>query len=136
MDQETTEKKRYELAFLLESIEAEDELIKMCVAQGAEALGEGAASLVQLSYPIRKKSSAFFGSITFSALPGQIRGLSQALSRLPRVLRTLVVASPEQVIPARVPGSPRPPEAKPIPPLRPAALSNEALEAKLEEILK
>ena len=141
-DQES--KKQYEIAFLLKSQEDESGLEALLKQFGAEVSYKSPLNEIRLAYPIKKLQQAYFGFLYFNSLPEKAGKLTQALNLSPLILRTLVVSSPA-VKPekgrvsrtdfrSRAPNSSE--EAMLQPVTRSSVLSNEALEKKLEEILK
>jgi ribosomal protein S6 len=98
---------------------------------------EGKTVAIRFAYPIKKQTSGFFGFIKFSAHPETIATIEKNLRVIPQMLRFLIVTPP----PARAIESDRrsamrsPAPQKPDNPEAPA-LTNEALEQKIEEILK
>ncbi len=94
----------------------------------------------KLAYPIKKQVNAYFGVFNFYALPGDAQKIRDALRGKKYLLRSLLVLSLPRIVPyiPRNEASSRPTEVveKPKVSTRPEVLSNEALEEKLEEILK
>ncbi len=141
MEQGTEEKKDYEISFLLKSEERVDEILKALKHIGGEITLEGPIEKIVLAYKIKKETSASFGHFHFRALPADIKTLTQELKNNPEVLRTLVV-TPPFVKSKRTTMRPLPKAAAPAPEYKapiavaPAPLSNEALEKKIEEILR
>lgn len=132
------EKKEYEVAFLLNSPENETEIIEILSGNQIESLNKSQVSEIKLAYPIKKRTSAFFGFCQFRALPENVKKISEDLKLKPNVLRFLVLNQLTKVLPSKPthftkPSKPTEPEA--IQP-KTEALTNELLEKKLEEILK
>ena len=123
-------KKEYEIAYLLTSPEAEQEVLALLKQNGAEISHQKAAASIPLAYQIKKHATAFFGFAYFFADPSAIKPVTDALKLQKGVLRSLVITPPVRVAAPTVPGTGRP-EKKVSP-----NISNEALEEKLEEILK
>ena len=121
------EKRDYEIAFLLDSLEAEKELADVLRGYGAEFLHQKSAADTKLAYPIKKHASALFGFYQFRMNPESIKPIKETLILNQKVLRFLIITPPLKAAPQ---GGARP-DKKP-----PQILSNEALEEKLEEILK
>jgi len=134
MDQE---KKDYEISFLLNSPEAESEVIEVLNANQIVELNKGHVSEIKLSYPIKKRNSAFFGFYQFKGVPEVVRQISEALKLKSNILRFLLIKRSSKIVPTRTaaPLRPKPSEPEPAKP-KPEVLSNELLEKKLEEILK
>lgn len=123
--------KEYEISFLLTSSEAEKSIDEVLTKNLAEVFNRKPVVEIPLAYPIKKHSTAYFGFYHFRSNPGNVEKIDAALRLTKDVLRFLVVTPPAQ-------------SAAPQATSRPTiirkqsevALSNEALEEKLEEILK
>lgn len=147
-----SDQKNYELAYLLSSSISEAEL-SVVIAKLATIIQENKgvirrqeeAKKRELSYPIRKQRTAYFGWITFNLSPELVNGLRKKLAGETELLRSLLVEeNMEQYnLPPRRMYTPRPmgPHAKlgvPGTPPKEAPeekLDLEALDKKLEEIL-
>ncbi len=144
------EAKNYEIAFLARTEDDRAEIIKLIARHQIKLIDEAKEpTRIRLAYPIKKESSAFLNYFYFSALPEETQKLRGELNLNQKVLRFLIIARPKIQISAQTiarpirktaPVKPRPTEisqervvkrAEPAP-----VLSNEALEKKLEEILK
>ena len=134
-------KKEYEISFLLKSADLISEIDNALKIIQANISERGQLKDVRLAYPIQKHHSGFFGFYFFEADPATIADLRQSLTLNEKVLRFLIITPP---IKKRQPYYPRRPSsvgsepsiAAPRPVQLPQVLSNEALEQKLEEILK
>lgn len=133
---ESEDKKKYEISFLIRDEAETPELLKILKQHGAEILFEGHLRKINLAYKIRKEASAYFGYLHFSAAPGAIAGLEEALRTKVSILRYLIVTPPFARMKSQQRERPR--EAAPASPAQLSAmpLSNEALEKKIEEILQ
>ncbi len=136
------ERKSYEIAFLLRSLEGIGALVKHLNNLGAEIISEGEVKELKLTYPIKHLNSAYFGYVHFNFQPDSIAGLNETLKLQEGILRFLIITPPfTKNRSERLQGGPIKPERKPIlPPVTPLSesgteISNDALEAKLEEIL-
>lgn len=140
MSQMESEKKNYEISFLLKEENDVEAVLKHLSQIGAEILNEGRISETKLAYPIKKLNSAYFGWLHFAAQPDEAVKLNAALKLEGRVLRYLIITPP--ITKTEKKKSPRPAERSGEQSASPAAesaaseLSNEELEKKLEEILK
>lgn len=124
--------KDYEISFLLKS-EADRRIVEDALAAaGASLTFSGPLKELRLAYPIKKQHSAFFGFNQFKAAPEAINSVSGALRLKPEVFRLLIVTPPVQ-IKNKSEGIDRKPV---VVETRSPEISNEALEQKLEEILK
>ena len=147
MEKVGKEKNNYEISLLLknkEDISLVDDLLSQ---YGAEILYHGLSAETHLAYPIKKQNLAHFSFIQFSALPEIVEKISASLKLSPAVLRMLIITPPimrsERVSrgfeESRSPrGSKAAVSAEPAPAAthKGGALTNEALEERLEEILK
>ncbi|KKQ23065.1 30S ribosomal protein S6 [Candidatus Wolfebacteria bacterium RIFCSPLOWO2_01_FULL_38_11] len=135
------EPKKYEISFLVRNEDESEEISKILQKHKATILENGGISRIKLAYPIKKENFACFGYFNFSADSGEISKINGVLKLNPKVLRFLFITPPiAKSIPQPIarkaapfkPIAPKP-EAKKEPQ---AVLTNEALEKKLEEILK
>jgi len=153
MTNEEKDKKEYELALLLKG---EDDLAGVLTLVGthnAEGITEARAKRLQLAYEIKGITEAMFVYFTFKAFGDDIKALEHDLNTHAGVLRFMVIASPAPAertatsamppreerrgrssTPYSAPAAAAPSEAPRPTPSKP--LSNEALEKKIEEILK
>lgn len=127
-------KKDYELAFLVNVAEAGAGVFEVLRKCGATLSFQSPINQIRLTYPIKKQLSAFFGYCHFSAAPEAVSKIKSELNLMPAVPRFLIITPPlKPAVRQAKPAAPSS-EAKPKPEL--PVLSNEALEEKLEEILK
>ncbi len=141
MNQANADKREYELSFLLKSKDAEASLETLLKQYEAEISFKGPVIETRLAYPIKKQSQAYFGYMHFQVLPENAEKIMHSLKLNAAVLRALLVTPPIK----RAEKAPRssedrqlkakPAEVAPVVPKN-GALTNEALEEKLEEILK
>jgi ribosomal protein S6 len=155
MTNEEKDKKEYELALLLKTEENLAGVLTLIGTHNGEGVSEPRAKRLQLAYEIKKLNEAVFVSLTFKMYADDMKALEHELNSAADVLRFMVIASPA---PAERPSAglmpqreerrsrstsssshsssaPSAPSEAPKPaPSRP--LSNEALEKKIEEILK
>lgn len=122
--------KEYEIAFLLASPEAEKEVAKVLQDNKAEVFHQKPASEISLTYPIKERVSANFGFCHFRVSRENIGKIKETLRLNPGILRFLITTPP---IEATVP---QPIQSRAVRKQPEPVLSNEALEEKLEEILK
>ncbi len=123
-----------------------DEIIKLLENYKAEIVDNGNISMIKLAYPIKKEKSAFFGYLHFTAYPNIIKKFEDDLKLNQQILRFIIIASPvsgkifiESRMQRNKAFSSEIPAIKRVEVKKPkvqTALSNEALEKKLEEILK
>ncbi len=137
--------KNYELAVLVKSEEQLSEVAAFLGQHQATISGEPRAKKIALAYPVKKEREAVFVSYLFSALPSDAKQLEKDLAMRQDILRSMVLVAiptsgtynPTGEAPAsyRRPSKTTRPAAAPA--AKPAsALSNEALEKKIEEILQ
>lgn len=122
-------KKEYEIAYLLTAPEAEQEVVGLLKQNGAEISHQKAPASIPLAYQIKRHATAYFGFCYFTALSSAIKPISDALKLQKGVLRSLIITPPVKV------SAPMPITGRPEKKVTPS-ISNEALEEKLEEILK
>lgn len=126
----------YELSYMLSSAESASGVFDILAKYKCAPYFRGPISQVRLAYPIKKQTSAFFGFCYFYAEPELVKKINDDLALNGSVVRFLIVTPPVKAI-SRQPKAPeKAPEPKNDQPQQPAVLSNEALEQKLEEILK
>jgi len=161
MTNEEKDKKEYELALLLKTEDNLAGALALVTAHNGESLSEPRAKRLQLAYEIKKVNEAVFVYLTFKMYGDDMKALEHELNTSADILRFMVIASPAPAerpsagllpqreerrsrnssswhsssssasnAPASVMEAPAPKPA----PSRP--LSNEALEKKIEEILK
>ncbi len=121
--------KEYEIAFLLSSLEAERDFEGALRQNHAEFTYQKSAVEQRLAYPIKKHTSAYFGFYNFKTDPANIKAMKDTLALNANVLRYMIITPPVKIVSVSTQARP---EKKPAA----AAVSNQALEEKLEEILK
>ena len=127
-------KRDYELAFLLNTEDAFGVVLKILKEHGITPVYQSQVNQIKLAYPIKKHESAFFGFLYFEAAPEVIEGIKSGLSLNAQVVRFLIVTPFIKLPSPQMRPTQKSPDAKPSE--MAATLSNEALEQKLEEILK
>ncbi len=140
---EPADKKSYELSFLVKNEDDALEVRKLVAQHEAEIRGEGALRKLNLAYPIKHVSQAYFGFMNLAVLPADAKSLERDLSANTAVLRALIIKLPKERTAAAVmdfkksvrPTALRRPLRTEVP-QQPKPLSNEALEKKIEEILQ
>lgn len=134
MKEEAGENAReYELSYLVGEAAEAERVLEIISSHEGEVAVKGQPTNIRLAYPIKKQLSAWFGFVYFSALPEAAGKIGAALKTRPSVIRSILISSPaktqmRETRKQRVP-EPKPEASQP-------ALTNEALEQKLEEILK
>lgn len=128
----------YEIAFYTK--EENSAPVKAAVAaHHGEVVGEKPFEKVRFEFKIEKESFAFMGTLRVTLAPEEVAPLSRALSLSPEVFRFLLTkyAPPKEgreeerkPLVGRRPSLPR------LSPQEPSVLTNEAIEKKIEEILK
>ena len=120
--------------------------MKALAAAGAEITFRVPPASIRLAYPLKKHETAYFGYIHFMALPSAVKSVKEALAHDAKVLRSLIL-TPAVKLMVR---EPRPDRSETVPkdkekpvgaiaeqkPAPEKVMTNEALEKKLEEILK
>jgi len=91
---EDVNKKKYELAFLVDSEEDAQEAVKILNGHGAEIIFEGQLKKMDLAYFIEKRASAYFGFFHFQCEPENIKKIEDELRFNNKILRSMVVSPP------------------------------------------
>lgn len=145
MENQDRDKKDYELGVLVAS---EDDLagVATLVRQhNAEALSNPRAKKLALAYEIEGKKEAVFAYWNFRAFGEDVKNMERDLNRKAEVMRSLILIAPapsmEREMPPFTPMTRKPRTTRTSPPpqetkIPSGPLSNEALEKKIEEILK
>lgn len=127
----------YEIAFYTK--EENSAPVKAAVAaHHGEVVGEKPFEKVRFEFKIEKESFAFMGTLRVALASEEVAPLSRALSLSPEVFRFLLtkyVPPKEGKEEERKPLSRRPSLPR-LSPQEPSVLTNEAIEKKIEEILK
>lgn len=137
MEEEVKEPKEYEIAFLARGEDGAREVLRLLQAHEAEVTLQGPVRRIPLAYAIAKEVQAYFGFIRFRASAPHAKALERDVLQNQAVVRSLLVSLPsvgKAVLPLR-PERARPP-VRPPAERAPLPLSNEALEKKIEEILR
>ena len=150
-EQKDIQKREYEIGYLAKEEDDRQEIMKLLSGYKAVILIEGKTAKINLSYPIKKERSAYFGFIWFSLEPGFIKEITEKIKLNGKILRFLIITPPVQLrdkkIALRAREAIKPPKIKKQPILEgeqvkvqkdetPTVIDNELLEKKLEEILK
>ncbi len=145
MEERDDHLKNYEIAFLAKDEKGAEGVLSTLKGRGAEILLEGPVEKITLAYKIKREMSAYFGYMHFRMPKADVAVIRKDLATHPFILRSLIVTPPFEKQKPLWEGRPRakfaaPPVAAPqITPESPQSslpLSNEALEKKIEEILK
>jgi ribosomal protein S6 len=153
-----TESKNYEIDFLAKSEENRKGIIEILKKYQLSVINEGKISKIKLAFPVKKENFAYLGHLSFSGHPQDVKNLSDQLKTNIEILRFLIVHQPivkeseseaaeqtpltqtkhlserQKNSPVRNGISNGARETEKI--SKTEVLSNEALEKKLEEILK
>ena len=127
-------KNDYELAVLAPTAESVSEAWGIVKKYQAEIYHESQTNQIKLAYPIKKQGAAFFGYCQFLALPDEVVKIKNDLALMGSVLRFLITTPAAKS--ASRDRKPVAPGTAPKPGEPALTLTNEALEQKLEEILK
>lgn len=125
-------KREYEIAFLLK-VENPSIISQSLVNKGFAILSEEPLVKIRLSYPIKKEKYAYFGYFCFEGDSRTIENLRTDLKLNPEILRYLIITPPFEKKSIKK-STPFKPIEFPLP--TEPILTNEALEKKIEEILK
>lgn len=137
------EKKDYELSFVVKNQGDENSVSDLLSQLEASVIYKSPVSEVYLSYPIKNNKHGYFGYLHFSASPEAVDKMGAAFNLNHLVLRFLIVTPPVGVAEkfhgqrpeSRVSSRAKSTEVVSAAP-KSGMLTNEALEEKLEEILK
>lgn len=135
---ESSDKKSYEIAFLVKNEEDAQRVLAALKTAGAEIALEGPISKINLAYPIKKENSLYFGYVHFLLEAEKVKQLEDSIRINPSIVRFLLITPPFVKNKTR---SFAPPRRRPFFSPQPAerktpSLSNEALEKQLKEILQ
>lgn len=135
-----TQGRIYEAAFLCAIEGILDTVRDMISHSGAEILYVHPASQIAFAYPIKKQTNGYFSFIQFRAGNDILQRIKEALTTNRDLLRFLLIKDPTLKVGAlgseKKEGAPRETPPQHGGETRAVPLTNEALEAKLEEILK
>lgn len=132
------EPKEYEVSYLVASPEHESGVVKIFARHGITLPSGNTSKPVTLAYPVKSHASAYFGFRVFKADPAAIPAVENDLRLDQTILRSLIVKTPK-LKPMPAPRVEAKPEAEPAVQIKSPAsdtITNEALEQKLEEILR
>jgi ribosomal protein S6 len=153
MDKEV---KKYEISFLVRSEAEQSEIIDALKKRDFSIINKGQISKIKLTFPVKKEPFAYFGYLYFSGEPRHIQELNHDLKTNFKILRFNIIAHLKEIEEKRtmpifsrrerleseiqkaqkeITFQPAAPAAAKRP-IKGETLSNEALEKKLEEILK
>lgn len=136
---QTMNKKEYEIAFLVKNQDGGSVMENLLRQHGAEVSFKGPLVETRLAFPIKKFSQASFGYMHFIGDASSVEKIVHDAGLNSAILRVLVVTPPVGKMPSGRPARTEK-SAKKSETAAPAAvggmLTNEALEEKLEEILK
>ena len=135
--------KLYEMSFLLVNEEDMPAVSKVLAQFGATVVKEATLRRVALSYPIKKQVSAIFGFLYVRMLPSAAKEIENDLRNNATILRALILSIPE-IKEKKSEGGEGEKKAYHAPsthsaekkPAAPAAISNEDLTKKIEEIMQ
>lgn len=135
------DKKEYELAFMMKDRNTESAVETLVKQHEGSVTFKSPLSETHLAYPIKKLHQAYFGYMHFVAMPGQVEKIVHDANLSQAILRVLVTTPPVGKGPASAKSARSEKNSKkvseaPAPAVVGGILTNEALEEKLEEILK
>jgi ribosomal protein S6 len=134
MSEADIEKKTYELGYLITVPDKEKSITQTIEQSGGVIVDGRSAAETRLAYPIKKHESAYFGVCYFMATSEVPAKLNEAFKLDPQILRFLMVVRVKKE--PKVKKEKKVAERPVIVPQPVAEVTNEALEEKLEEILK
>jgi|YelNatPaOPRAMG01_1025707.scaffolds.fasta_scaffold10351_1 ribosomal protein S6 len=137
------ENKTYEISFLVKTEEEISGVVDFLKNHKAEIISEPVAKNITLAYEIKKNKEAVFVYLKFKATGEDVKLIEKDLNLANLVIRFLIIILPKEVyVKPRSENQVEEKKAKPAPVQHiqikqsNASLSNEALEKKIEEILK
>lgn len=133
------DKKEYEIAYLAKSQNGQAVMENVLNQHGCNVTLRGPLAETHLAYPIKKLNQAYFGYFHFLAMPDQIEKMNFDAKINPEILRVLTVVlsgKKEQPVRSERPEKSAKKTESPVPATVGGIMTNEALEEKLEEILK
>ena len=141
MDESRDGIKQYEISFLAKEEADVKHGLDLLRRHGAEITLEGPVERITLAYPVSHETGAHFGYVHFAMAAGDLPSFTHDLRASRAFIRFLVVTPPFHKAAPRQAPRPRIREAAGAPAMPPERqstlpLSNEALEKKIEEILK
>ncbi len=86
--------KKFEISYLVKTEANKEAVLKVLSEAGVSNVTDGRFTEIKLAYPIKKHTSAFFGSSTFEADPAVIDKLDKSLKFMEEVLRFLIISAP------------------------------------------
>ena len=139
--------KKYEIGFVARDEKGGDDINKSLTGHKCEIAESGNLERIKLAYPIKKETIGYFGYYHFLAESPAIEKIKSELNLHSNILRFIIITPPaeKQPVSAFKPEirrktiiskdiNPKIEARRPSAP--PSILTNEALEKKLEEILK
>lgn len=143
-DSDIIQKKKYEISYLLLNEGDFADLRRLLVQHESEISFESPIRKIAPAYSVKRAKEVYFGFTHFEAMPERAKRLEEDCRTNAKVLRSLIIDLSKEKSVTREPLRPRP--MRPVPQRSaprpevarrpPAAISNEALEKKIEEILK
>lgn len=136
-----TKKNDYEISFLVKTPQGGSAIEVLLQQYGSEIVNRGSLAEMSLAYPIKKNRQAYFGFLHFKAPAEAVAKLKDSLELNSEVLRSLVITPPikknekKRLIRSVSLKAVDQGQKEALVP-RSGLLTNEALEEKLEEILK
>jgi ribosomal protein S6 len=128
------ELKTYEIAFLAEDSSKADEILNILNRFKASLISDKKVEKINLAYPIKHQTSAFFGFIDFQVLPRDIVEIDKILKQDKNLLRFMIISDP--FIRENKNSENKKAGYSSREKVKHQELTNEALEKKIEEILE
>lgn len=86
--------RQYEISFLALREGDKDAVQAAILGAQGEIVSEGRYAEIKLAYPVKKQTSAFFGSLVFSAAPEKAVEVEKTLKFSEGILRVLIITPP------------------------------------------
>lgn len=135
------EKKYYELAYLINDPKNLEEIKNLLNKLEVEIFNEGEVKKINLAYPVKKQTQAYFGYLNFSTEPSKILEIDKQLKFFNFLLRFLIMKMNKYYLKTILKDKVKEEKEdskkveEKILEAESNILSNEALEKKIEEIL-
>lgn len=141
------EHKKYEIGFLAKNEKGGEVISKALISHKCEIIESGDLNRIKLAYPIKKESTGYFSYYYFLSEPSIIDKIKREFNLSSDILRFIIITPPaekQQVSAIKTETRRKSVVSKDIefkteikkPSSASMILTNEALEKKLEEILK
>src|SRR3989338_2368031 len=140
LQEEQDDHRTYEVSFLSALTGVLEKVLELVRTSGAEIIHQGQTVSIKFAYAIKKQSAGYFSYVQFRGTPRMLAQIKDGMESHREILRFLLVKNPlvrgTGGVETAKEEIPREPSHEQVKESRAEPLTNEALEAKLEEILK